>query len=39
MAFDGHQRTFANSLFPTYQNQVSLNSHDGIFVSEIGNSR
>ncbi|KAF1379753.1 hypothetical protein PFLUV_G00179310 [Perca fluviatilis] len=26
MAFDGHQRTFANSLFPTYQRQASGNN-------------
>nr|XP_046272184.1 meiosis-specific coiled-coil domain-containing protein MEIOC [Scatophagus argus]XP_046272186.1 meiosis-specific coiled-coil domain-containing protein MEIOC [Scatophagus argus] len=29
MAFDGHQNTFANSLFPTYQRQASVNVGSG----------
>ncbi|GAA6218015.1 meiosis-specific coiled-coil domain-containing protein MEIOC isoform X1 [Lates japonicus] len=29
MAFDGHQSTFANSLFPTYQRQASVNVGGG----------
>ncbi|XP_044036085.1 meiosis-specific coiled-coil domain-containing protein MEIOC [Siniperca chuatsi] len=29
MAFDGHQSTFANSLFPTYQRQASVNVDGG----------
>ncbi|XP_059204272.1 meiosis-specific coiled-coil domain-containing protein MEIOC [Centropristis striata] len=29
MAFDGHQTTFASSLFPTYQRQASVNKGGG----------
>ncbi|XP_038560299.1 meiosis-specific coiled-coil domain-containing protein MEIOC [Micropterus salmoides] len=29
MAFDGHQNTFTNSLFPTYQRQASVNVAGG----------